>query len=330
MFKSQKNRLHVEQLETRQMMAGDVLAFMSSGNLNVVEAVGEYGQGQAVQISQLSNGQIRVKGLSSQDGGTSLINGAAYKDFTVPGNLIVNLAGGRDTVLLGRSSPTTFNNVMVNTGDGLDAIYVEGVTTRQNLTINSGASPDYINVFDTKVGDGYGIDNLSIDSGAGADTINVLGISRPVEVTGNLSIYTFNSTSELDADRVVMQTAFARDNLQAFTGSGDDYLEVVNGYAGNDVLFSTDAGNDKMKLQEVRAVDDFWAMLGDGNDTLDATYLRADVLSLNGGAGYDSLSKSVNGPVNQLVQTNWEVINGVRQWNFYVNKLNNVTLIKAV
>lgn len=324
------NRLNVEQLESRQMFAGNVLAFLSGGNLNIVEATGHFGKGQAVQVSQLSNGQMRVKGLSSQDGGTSLINGAAYKDFTVPGNLNINLAGGRDTVLLGRSSPTTFNNAMVNTGDGLDAIYVEGVTTRQNLTIDSGAVADYINVFDTKVGDNYGIDNLTISTGAGADNVNVLGISRPVEVTGNLSVYTFNSSSELDADRVVMQTAFARDNLQAFTGSGDDYLEVVNGFAGNDVMLSTDAGNDTMKLQEVRAVDDFWAMLGDGNDTLDAQYLRADVLTLNGGAGYDSLSKSVNGPVNQLVQTNWEVINGVRQWNFYYTNLNNATLIKAM
>lgn len=52
---------------------------------------------------------------------------------------------------------------------------------------------------------------------------------------------------------------------------------------------------------------------GRGNDLLDLQYLRGDQVTLGGGAGYDSLSKSIPGPINQLIQTNWEVINGKLQ-----------------
>ena len=308
-MKKQNKRLQMEQLEDRQLMAGNVLAFMSSGNLHVVEAAGQIGRGQAVQVAQLSNGNIRVQGLSSQDGGTSLINGGTFRDFTVPGNLNVNLGAGRDNVVLGRSAPSTFNNVYINTGvaaataiDDRDFVNVERVTTRGHLTVDTGASSDYVSVFNNRVGDTSGIDNLTLRTGTAADYINV----NNVNVNGNLSVSTYNTDSESDADHVHLEMAFARSNLQVFTGGGDDYLTVVNGFAGNDAFFTTGAGNDTVRLTEVQAVDDFMTYLEAGDDTLDMQYLRADVLTLDGGVGTDRLTKSVEGEVNQLLESNWE------------------------
>src|SRR5436190_5480269 len=105
---STQRKFGVEQLENRELFAGNVLAFMNgAGDLNLLEATADIGKGQAVQVHQIAANRYRVTGLSSQDGGTTRINGAAYRDFTVPGNVNINLAGGRDTVLLGRATATS-------------------------------------------------------------------------------------------------------------------------------------------------------------------------------------------------------------------------------
>ena len=323
-----QRHIGMERLENRELFAGNVMAYMSgNGDLNLLEATADIGEGQALKVHQIAANRFRVTGLSSQDGGTSLVNGVAQQDFTVTGNLNINLAGGRDTVVLGRSAPTTFNQVFLNSGvdsatgnADLDSISVEKVTTRGHLTVDSGASADFIKVLGSKIGDGYNIDNLSIDAGSGADYINLASAyGRFLEVTGNLSVDTYDSQGELHADRVIMQSAYAGGNVQAFLGGGDDSLAATDVFAGNDLFFSTDGGKDSVQLDSVRANDDFWAYMGEGDDSLDMQYLTADVLTLDGGSGYDRLSTAVPGPVNQQVISGWEEINGRKQvyynWN---------------
>lgn len=319
-----QRKIGLEQLENRELFAGNVLAYMSgTGDLNLLEATADIGEGQAVQVHQIAANRFRVSGLSSQDGGNTLINGATYRDFTVYGNININLANGRDTVLLGRATSTSFNkDVYIKSGvdvssNDLDSISVEKVTTKGHLTIDSGASADYINVIGSKIGDGVNIDNLAIYAGSGADYINVIsGYGRFLQVTGNLHVDTYDSQSELDADRIYMSGAYSNGNVQAFMGGGNDTLTAIDIFAGNDVFFATDGGNDMVSLNSVRANDDFWAYLGDGDDRLDLQYLVADVLTLDGGAGYDNLNTSVPGPVNQQVTRGWEVINGRSQIYF--------------
>lgn len=335
MYKRMQRQFGVERLENRELFAGNVLAYMSSySNLNILEATADIGEGQAVQVHQIAANRYRVSGLSSQDGGTTLINGAPYRDFTVYGNVNFNLAGGRDTVVVGRSTGTAFNQSVfihsgVNTGAGntdLDSISVERVTTRGNLSINSGDGSDYINVLGSKIGDSVYTDNLAINAGSGADYINVMAAyGRFLEVTGNLHVNTYYFQSELDADRIYMQGAYANGNVQAFMGGGNDTLTAVDVFAGNDVFFSTDGNNDTVTLNSVRAADDFWMYMGDGDDTLDMQYSVADVLTLDGGAGYDRLSTAAPGPVNQQITTGWEVINGRLQFYYWWDFNNTAT-----
>ncbi len=56
----QNRRLSIENLEARQMMAGDVTAAVQNGNLYITEAAGQAGLDNAVQISELPSGMIRV------------------------------------------------------------------------------------------------------------------------------------------------------------------------------------------------------------------------------------------------------------------------------
>src|SRR5688572_26646175 len=70
------SRFHsFEPLESRQMMAGNLTANLTSGTLFINEANFNFGRDQAVQVSQLLTGHVRITGLQAQDGGTTLING---------------------------------------------------------------------------------------------------------------------------------------------------------------------------------------------------------------------------------------------------------------
>jgi hypothetical protein len=92
-------------------------------------------------------------------------------------------------------------------------------------------------------------------------------------------------------------------------GSGNDTLTATDVTSSTDILFDTGAGNDTVNLNSVRAIDDFFTQLGDGNDVLHETYLRANRLTLDGGAGSDSLTTGIDGTVILLSLTNWELIN---------------------
>src|SRR5262245_41815411 len=92
--------LGMEQMEPRQMMAGDIVDSVVNVNLILNEATGQAGKDNSVLISQIAPGRIRVTGNSTTtDGTTSRVNGLAYQDFTVPGSLTVNFGGGNDLIV---------------------------------------------------------------------------------------------------------------------------------------------------------------------------------------------------------------------------------------
>src|SRR5262245_32887973 len=104
----------MEQLEDRQMMAGDMSAYIAADGLGrdtlyVKEATGQAGRGNSVFIRQMGQDTIRVLGSVNADGSISLVNGKQYEDFKIakmPGKvndmrpiiLDVNLGRGNDTV----------------------------------------------------------------------------------------------------------------------------------------------------------------------------------------------------------------------------------------
>src|SRR4051812_9736799 len=88
-------KLHMEQMERREMMAGDMTVFMQNGNLFINEATGQAGLDNAVSVGRLNDTTVRVTGLPTlADGTVSKINGNPFQDFTINANtsLFVNLA----------------------------------------------------------------------------------------------------------------------------------------------------------------------------------------------------------------------------------------------
>jgi hypothetical protein len=321
MFKSRRNpfnsrALSVERLEDRQLMAADVGAYVQNGALFVVESAGWPGGQNGVQIMQVAPGTMRVTGLQTDDGGTSHVNGHASQDFSGINSLFVNLGGGNDRVYIGRSAAgTTLGDVFINV-DGTngpnayqfdyDKVIVENLTTTGTLDIRTGVGNDYIAVGNSKIGNDD-LDNLNIYAGAGSDTLYLTN----VDVKGNLAVLTSDSHStSADADQVNLQTVTTHAGLSVLMGSGKDTLNATDVTSSTSILFDTGAGNDTVSLNSVRATDDFFARMGDGDDTLKVTYLRANRLTLDGGAGKDSLTTGIDGTVNLLSEINWELING--------------------
>ena len=73
-------KLRMEQMEAREMMAGDVTASVVNGSLYLTEAAGQTNRDNAVTISQISASHVRVTGnATTTDHTFSKINGAASR-----------------------------------------------------------------------------------------------------------------------------------------------------------------------------------------------------------------------------------------------------------
>jgi len=312
------NRLNVDRLESREVLSGNVTAYVSSNTLFIVEQAGQYGQANAVQVSQLASGNIRVTGLVNASGTLTRVNGAGYQDFFLPnGTLVASLGAGNDKV---RVLTAKFNNVNLdlsypNTNDA-DVIDVNGVQLTGAMQLRTGGGADAIYVRNTKVGDGSGYEDLNINSGAGADVVKVGQIGGAfVEVRGNLILNTFTSLAELDPDTVNVYQALVYKSIYLDTGAGNDTIKFGDVTAGEDIVIVAGDGNDKATLDEVWAYDQFYVAMATGDDTLTMTYLRANNLSVDGGPGFDKLVHYYDGPTGQTVYTGWEYINGRRIFN---------------
>ncbi len=338
MTRHKPTKLRVESLESRQMMAGDVTASLSGGNLYLTEAAGQAGQENSVVISQLPGGEIRVSGNAqiSNDNVSSLVNGHAYQDFTVPGSLFVNFGGGNDRVIFSDDPATAphFASVSINVaapeplvlargitatntslkGPDADQVFIWNAVTTGNMTITTGRDHDWISMGSNIPTGNLDIGgDLVINSGAGADTINIF--TRQQHGAHNVNIQAYSSLAETDADQVWLSNEVADNDILVRTGSGNDLVHLNNCTAFHDLNINAGAGNDTAELIGDLAVDKIMADLGDGNDTLsiDSLYYSnyANVI-LSGGNGSDNLNwKNINPThFSHFQKTSWERING--------------------
>ena len=353
MSRFKNTKLRVESLESRQMMAGDVTAYMSGGNLYLTEAAGQTGQENSVVISQLPGGQIHVEGNAqiTNPNVSSLINGQAYQNFTVPGGLFVNFGAGNDRVIFTDDTTAAphFTNVSINvaapeplvigrnvtatntslkTTPDADQVFIFSGVTTGNMTITTGRDHDWISMGQDVPWSELNIGGtLSVNSGAGADTVNMLTTQE--HGAGKIDIQTYTKLNEADADNVWLSNAVSNSDLNVRTGAGDDSIHLNNCTAFHDLNLNAGAGNDTMDLIQDLAVDKLMADLGDGNDTLniDTLYFaNAANVILGGGNGSDSLNWKNIDPTkySQFNKTSWERINGRLILNLYAAPITAV------
>jgi len=155
--------LGVERLETRDVPAGNVLAFVSGGQLFITGGPND----NQVGVTQNAAGDVFVYGLNG-----TLVDGQpiVYMGRFIPANVIVDMRGGNDhfeivglvtgnvAVQGGDGNDSlifinvhAFGNVQVTAGTGNDAVFLSGVTAGNLMQLAGGPGTDGLH-FDTSVG----------------------------------------------------------------------------------------------------------------------------------------------------------------------------------
>src|SRR3954447_2896512 len=130
------NRLSFDRLESRDLMSGNVLASIVNvggvPELFITEAAGEANGANAVHVSRLLNGNVRVQGELNSEGTVTRVNGRLFQDFALSTarDLVVDLGAGDDQL---RVTNARFGNVFIGMNRGLstdaDTVTLTGLRT---------------------------------------------------------------------------------------------------------------------------------------------------------------------------------------------------------
>ena len=336
------NRLGFERLESRELLSGNgvtaaIVRINNIPELFITEAAGQAGGTNAVQVSRLANGLVRVSGQASSDGTFTHVNGRLFQDFTLATNrdLVVDLGAGDDQL---RVVNARFGNVFVGMdrpiGGSLDTVTLSGLRTSGRVSIDTGAGQDNVVVLNSTIGDGlpdsHGtVDSLDVNTGAGADLVQVGAVGGAfVQVKGNLIVNTFHDITEPDIDFVRINQTVANKLVAVDTGAGNDSIQMGD-VAGTDVVLVAGQGDDSALLSEVSASSQIFIAMSEGNDRVDMTFLQANtLLQVDGGTGSTGWSTTwtPRNPHTQFI--GWEVINGLPQL-INVGGLSGLTFSQA-
>jgi hypothetical protein len=291
--------------------------------LNLV--IGTGGGNDQVSVSNVNFNNIQV--LAGDPSGTSLADDDEIGLGNVRAGGVVDLrtGGGRDNVFVQHCN--IFGDLRIDTGVtgnvgafDSDGVFIQNTTTHFATIINTGTSADLVRINDSNLGDDKN-DFLTINTGAGADTVEFVPNSNFTSVAGNIVVTTFAAENEKDVD-TVRALQLVCGSMVVKLGDGNDVVDMravrsVSGIGTNSVIqLEGMAGDDTFTLNDIEVLDNFFALMGEGSDTLDMTFVKANVsMKLDGGAGVgtDRLQKHLM-PFNpNLTQQNWEFINGIPQ-----------------
>jgi len=197
--RARRTFLSVETLEERTVLAGNVLASITGGNLRLIGdaqsnqiAIERTGP-QSVQISSLDSstrinnqaGPITLNGFTSGmvavlGGGDDVLrfSGTSTELFRVFGNAVIDTGTGNDTVEF--SNHSVWNNLVLTTGAGNDRVIGLrdltgaaattgwGLRVGQNAVINTGAGDDEVNLRNSAF-----LKNFVLDAGTGNDRVDL-------------------------------------------------------------------------------------------------------------------------------------------------------------
>jgi len=309
-------KFRMEKLEERQMMAGDMTAYVEFDSIGyetlyINEKAGQAGRDNSVFIRQMSDHTIRVLGTPTANGSISLVNGKQYQDFTfktVAPNLIVKLGGGNDTVNITEITSPWLNFVRMAVDVGAatasgnadqDSVSITNVLNGAGLSIITGADKDQVNV------DHVTTNSLAIGADAGDDRVAIYNSTFYRQVSVQLGA---------GADDVkVMHVDVNSDVLDIQLGSENntfliDDVDVHNAHGIGTVAVIGGNQNDTGSILNV-STGLVWAPLSNGSDSLVLDHITAKEMRVEGGDGIDSL-KMKNLAVDEVFQTGWETING--------------------
>lgn len=306
MKNSAKNlrKIRLESLESRQLMAGDVVVALEGSLLTVA---GDDFDNQ-ISLTRTLAGDVVVAG---QNG--TLINGLPSVRFPrVELNALeVRMEGGNDTVVLrglqiandanvdlgagndrltapATAASTIGGNLSVLGSEGNDIVQLSGVVVRENLNIDGGIgalNATLANATIDKVmtiigdeaddvvsvtGSSIGLDAM-IETKGGSDRVTLTDVNAWL-----LSINT-DSNGAVGLDQVTLNRVSTVEDLGIFTGAGNDTVRLTDVTSGKSIVVSMDSGNDRLIATRVQAAVDAIFEGGAGVDTLENFGISAGV-----------------------------------------------------
>lgn len=267
-------KFSIEQLEKREMMAGDVGVSVLNGDLRIVGNAAD----NQVEVYRLNNGQIRVAGIDTT------VNGSSSQNFSVSDDIFITMnQGNNDVFFRNYNGGVRADAVQISMSNGKDRVFVDGLRARGDVEIHTWGGNDQISISRSSAGTQpiFDRENVLVRSGAGDDTIDLF----QVVAWGDIDIETFDSANAVEADVVRIDRALAGDDLFIDLGGGNDDAVVRNTDVWDDLSLTAGGGIDFADFQGNDVGDRLSANMGAGNDDLWVRQTEARRASLRGGTG---------------------------------------------
>ena len=165
--------LRIESLESRSMMAGNVIAHLAPDRFGTDSILVVEGDNQAnqIRIVQDTGGHARIEGLA----GTT-VNGMAADEVFFAGSQFsqvqVRLGNGDDNLAYEFAGDSTLPAILIDMGRGDDTVTVLAHTMSRLLQIDTGQGDDNVTMdMDLTPGSFFLVAHYSIQTGLGDDTV---------------------------------------------------------------------------------------------------------------------------------------------------------------
>ncbi|MGI9517150.1 MAG: FKBP-type peptidyl-prolyl cis-trans isomerase [Pirellulaceae bacterium] len=220
--------LNFQQLEPRQMLAGDVTVVVDMGQL-IITGDGEANQ---IEVTGTRRGSATVTGLNGTTingsdspfraltpglRGAEIDLGGGDDEATIRGarlmqGMTVDGGAGNDGIFVDNSSLR--GNLQIDAGEGNNVVEIDRVFVVGNSEIRSGGGNDFVSILAHAV-----IGSLTIDTGAGSDVLAVDNVG----VLGSANV-----DMGADNDQVLIAgRTYAGGGSSIMLGSGEDFLGVL-------------------------------------------------------------------------------------------------------
>lgn len=244
-------RMQFEALETREVLAGDVVAFLSGNELRLVGDDAD----NFVRIDLVGdNVLLRGENGTTINGGNSFT--VAQNSSTVSQSVIGDFGDGNDRVAMGAGLSYT-RTVHLSMGYGDDLVSLDSSELSADFAVIAGKGSDTIAIRDSGVAG-----KLLVNTDKGADSVSL----KTVSVDGDLLLDLGKGSDALKLEAVLVGgftnvlTAAGKDTIvlqdstfEAMfmsTGRGVDVVEYKSSTADGLVRFNLDRGNDQLRFAQ--------------------------------------------------------------------------------
>ncbi len=341
---SRSKRLRFETLEPKVLLAADLHAMVTNGDLVVVGSKGD--DVLAIEASEDLPNTWTVTPASddSINGGNP---GETVTLSGVTGDMRVSLRGGNDKLTIRGASRQgdLAGSLLVRGSHGLNRIVVTEMSVGEKLSVRTREAPDYVALTRSDVAG-----RVAVQTGKGADTVTC----RQVAVGGRLVVHAgggwYDDNLNIDDvtvgddlcfistrgdNRLLADSAEIGNRFRVRVGGGDDTIRLGNqdppsmAISGvwpsppvrkdvetRQLQIQTGGGNDQIEMLDARVSRHLRAYLGDQDDRLTVmdSWVAGNALVV-AGAGNDVLNAGLV-PLSESAQSRLGLPYEVSQWPF--------------